>query len=99
MAHIIIWSPRAVEDVDDIATYIAQDSEVYAAAVVRNILRAVRTLSMYPFRGRVVPEFGDVSIREVFVYSYRIIYKIEENEVTVAAVIHGACLLELAMHP
>lgn len=55
MDHIVIWSPRALDDVDDIAAYIAQDSEVYAAAVVRNILRTVRTLSTFPFRGRVVP--------------------------------------------
>ncbi|MBX3288915.1 MAG: type II toxin-antitoxin system RelE/ParE family toxin [Acidobacteria bacterium] len=99
MDYIVIWSPRALDDVDDIAAYIAQDSEVYASAVVRNILRTVRTLSMFPFRGRVVPEFDDDSIREVFVYSYRIIYKIEESEVTIAAVIHGSRLLELAIRP
>jgi plasmid stabilization system protein ParE len=99
MDHTVIWSPRALDDVDDIAAFIAQDSEVYAASVVSKILKTARGLSVFPYRGRVVPEFDDDSIREVFVYSYRIIYRIDENEVTVASVIHGARLLELAMRP
>ncbi len=99
MDHTVIWSPRALDDVDNIAAYIAQDSEAYAAAVVSKILKTARSLSVFPYRGRVVPEFDDDSIREAFVYSYRIIYQIEENEVTIAAVIHGARLLELAMQP
>lgn len=99
MDYIIIWSPRAFDDVDGIAAYIAQDSEAYAASVVRAILAKARSMSVFPLRGRVVPEFGDDSIREVFVYSYRLIYQIEENEVTIAAVIHGARLLELAIRP
>lgn len=99
MDHQVVWSPRSLDDVDEIAAYIAQDSEVYASAVVRKILKTARDLSTFPYRGRVVPEFGDESIRETFVYSYRVIYQIENNEVTIAAVIHGARLLELAMKP
>ena len=32
--QVVIWSPEALEDVDDIAGYIARDSVFYAAAVV-----------------------------------------------------------------
>ena len=99
MGYIVIWSPRALDDVDSIAAYIAQDSEAYAASVVRDILTKARNLSTFPNRGRVVPEFGVDAIREVFAYSYRIIYRIEANEVTIAAVIHGKRLLELAINP
>lgn len=99
MAHTVVWSPRALEDVDAIAAYIAEDSEVYAASVVRTILDKARKLSEFPFVGRVVPEFGDESIREVFAHSYRIIYEISRNEVTIAAIIHGKRLLELAIKP
>ncbi len=99
MAHIVVWSPRAIDDVDAIAAYIAGDSEAYAASVVRSILDKARRLSEFPYIGRVVPEFGDETIREIFAYSYRIIYEIEGNEITVAAVIHGKRLLELAIKP
>ena len=27
MAHVVVWSPRAIDDVDSIAAYIAEDSE------------------------------------------------------------------------
>jgi toxin ParE1/3/4 len=99
MAHIVVWSPRAVDDVETIAAYIALDSEFYAASVVRVILEKARKLSVFPFAGRVVPEFGDDAIREVFAYSYRIVYRIDGNEITIAAVIHGKRILEIAMKP
>jgi len=89
MDYKVVWSPEAVDDVDSIATYIARDSEFYAAAVVDKILDATRKLALFPEAGRVVPELGDDSIREQFIYSYRLIYRIKGNRVTIAAVIHG----------
>ncbi len=99
MAHLLVWSPRALDDVDSIAAYIAEDSEAYAASVVRLTLDKARRLSEFPYIGRIVPEFDDEAIREVFAYSYRIIYQIDHDEVTIAAVIHGKRLLELAIKP
>jgi plasmid stabilization system protein ParE len=99
MAYQVEWSPRAVEDVEAIALYISADSTAYAAAVVKKILDATRNLSRFPLAGRVAPEFGDENIREKFAYSYRIIYRIEGEIVTIAAVIHGKRLLELDVQP
>jgi toxin ParE1/3/4 len=47
----------------------------------------------FPFSGRVVPEFEDENIREKIVYSYRVIYRIQNNTITVATVVHGKRLL------
>jgi addiction module RelE/StbE family toxin len=94
MAYRVIWSPRALADVDAIASYISRDSTVHASAVVTKIIRATRTLRRFPFAGRVVPEFEDESLRERFVYSYRVIYRVQGQTVTVAAVIHGQRMLE-----
>lgn len=44
--------------------------------------------------GRIVPEIGDQAIRERFVYSYRLVYKVDATQITVVAVIHGKRLLE-----
>jgi toxin ParE1/3/4 len=93
MARLILWSPRALDDVDAIAAYISQDSEAYAASVVRLILSKARTLADFPHIGRIVPEFDDERIREIFAYSYRIIYEVTESDVTIATVIHGSRLL------
>jgi plasmid stabilization system protein ParE len=38
MAYRVIWSSKAIDDVDAITIYIAGDSPSYAAAVVRQIL-------------------------------------------------------------
>jgi len=94
MAHRVTWSPRALADVDAIASYIASDSPFYAGSVVRRIVGLVRTLEQFPRAGRKVPEFDDDDLRELIAYSYRIIYRVEETEVIVAAVIHGKRNLE-----
>jgi toxin ParE1/3/4 len=94
MAYRVEWSPRALEDLEAIAQYIAADSEAYAASVVKTILTTARNFSRFPFSGRIVPELGDESIREWFAYSYRVIYRVEDQVVTVAAIVHGRRLLE-----
>jgi toxin ParE1/3/4 len=99
MARSVVWSPRAIDDVEAIAAYIAQDSEAYAASVVRVILSKARNLAEFPHIGRVVPELDDPTIREIFAYSYRIIYEITDSEVTIATVVHGSRMLELAIEP
>ena len=57
--------------------------------VVNRIVGSTRSLGKFPQMGRTVPEFADESVREVFVYSYRIIYKIYDDRVVIAAVVHG----------
>jgi toxin ParE1/3/4 len=94
MAYQVVWSPKAIEDVEEIASYIAKDSVAYAAAVVRKILDTTGNLSNFPLSGRIVPELGDPAIREKLVYSYRVIYRVEVETITIAAVIHGKRLLD-----
>lgn len=99
MALSLIWSRRATEDLAEIAAYIAQDSEVYSRSVVRTILRKTNTLSNFPKIGRVVPEFDDPSIREIFAYSYRIIYQVDSTQISIAAIIHGKRNLDISLKP
>ena len=99
MARVVIWSNRAASDIEAIAAYIAEDSEAYAASVVRTILQKTRRLVEFPFIGRVVPEFDDEQIREIFAYSYRIIYGVYENELRIAAIVHGKRLLDISLKP
>jgi toxin ParE1/3/4 len=89
MAYQVVWSPTALEDVEAIASYISRDSISYAGAVIRKIIHSTRRLETFPFSGRLVPEFEDPDIREVFAYSYRIVYRFAAAKVTIAAVIHS----------
>jgi toxin ParE1/3/4 len=95
----VVWSPRAVDDIRAIAAHIAEDSLAYAKSVAQKIVASTRRLSTFPMSGRVVPEFSDEHIREVFAYSYRIIYRVEGETVTIAAVVHGKKLVELEVQP
>lgn len=94
MDYTVIWSPEAIEDVDAIAMYITRDSVFYAGAVVAKILAVSRSIPEQPLIGRIVPEIGDENVRERFIYSYRLVYKIQQNKITIAAVIHGKRLLD-----
>ncbi|CAN5119523.1 type II toxin-antitoxin system mRNA interferase toxin, RelE/StbE family [soil metagenome] len=84
----VSWSPAALDDVDAIAEYIYRDSPAYARAVVNKLLDAARNLNSFPNAGRIVPELEEM-ICERFVYSYRLIYRVQGNEVVVAPVVHG----------
>lgn len=94
MARSLAWSPEAIEDIEGIAAYIERDSLWYARAVAANIVETAETIAEFPELGRVVPEVGDVSVRERFVYSYRVIYRIEPERILVVAVVHGSRLLK-----
>jgi plasmid stabilization system protein ParE len=94
MALEVAWSREAIEDLESIGAYIERDSPFYARAVVGRIVEVGQGLAQFPNLGRVVPEFNDPALRERFVYSYRVIYKIEPHRVLIAAVIHGRRLIE-----
>lgn len=94
MGYKIIWSPDALDDIEAIGEYIARDSEFYAESTVFKIYEAPQSLINLPKLGRVVPEIGDETIRELFVFQYRIIYEIKSNEIHILTVIHGKRLLD-----
>ncbi len=94
MGQRVVWSPEALDDVDAIASYIARDSAFYAATVVNRILEISRSLNQFPQLGRIVPELGQDDIRERLVYSYRLVYRVEQDTITVVAVIHGKRLFD-----
>lgn len=93
MAYRVVWSSKAIEDVDTIATYIARDSPSYAAAVVQKVLDITRELQEDPLTGSKIAELDDGSFREKLAYTYRLIYHIEKDQVTVVAIVHTKGLL------
>ena len=86
----VIWAESAREALDAVIGYIAQDSQQAAVQVLDEALRAGASLATFAERGRVVPELNDPSIREVFVYKYRLQYEVGEARVLVVAFLHGA---------
>ena len=89
----VIWTRGAVEDVEAVKAYVARDSVRYAALLAERIVAAVDRLELFPESGRVVPEVGDESLREVIYGAYRIVYRIKAESVEVVTVYHAARLL------
>ncbi len=82
-------TPHAALDLEDIAAYIARDDAVAAERwVARLVDRAVR-VGAHPNSGRMVPEYGEPDVREVFVGTYRIIYRVEPARVLILKFIEG----------
>jgi len=90
VARRIKWTEQALADLTVVADYIALDSPHYAAAFVREVRDAVRSLANFAERGRIVPEFANRNVRELIVRDYRLIYSFNQREVYFLAFIHGA---------
>jgi toxin ParE1/3/4 len=86
---VVKWTTPAKLDLKNIHDYIARDSRFYAQKVSQEIVNKSEKLDQYPELGRIVPEIDDPRIRELFVYSYRLIYELLPTGVQVLALIHG----------
>ena len=53
------------------------------------MLELAESLADLPMRGRVVPETGEESVREVFVFSYRLLYEVFDDRIEILWLLHG----------
>ncbi len=88
------WTPQALDDLEAICLFIARDAPQIAAVFADRAFRATDHLSSFPRSGRTVPELDREDIREIILGNYRLIYRIQEDEVQVITVHHGARLLD-----
>lgn len=89
----IIWTSLAVSDLRIIHNYISAESKVYADRMIERIIAKVTVLNNFPESGRVVPEFGHKTIRELLEGNYRIVYKIHPDHIGIVRVHHTARVL------
>jgi len=86
---MVKWSVPAKNDLKQIHDFIAKDSKYYARKVIQDIVAKTETLNDFPESGRVVLEISDQNIRELLVYSYRLVYEISGRGIGILAIIHG----------
>jgi addiction module RelE/StbE family toxin len=87
---IVYWTESALADLRAIELYFDRHSPKYARSLVDRILTRTERLADFPQLGRQLPEFEEESLRELIEASYRIVYRVHENQVDVLAVVHGA---------
>jgi len=84
----INWTDQAIEDIENIAQFIVQDSPRYAKIQVQRFLTRVDILQTQPKLGRIVPEVGEDQLRELIQGNYRIIYRIVTDSLIDILTIH-----------
>jgi toxin ParE1/3/4 len=90
MAFRIIWQPQAIQDLASIREYYVLSSPQYAKSIVQRIKVASKSLKFFPLRSRIVPEFEQKEIREIFIDSFRLLYSVKQKQIDILAIIHMA---------
>jgi toxin ParE1/3/4 len=89
----VTWIIPALDHLDEICRYVARRSPGQAVRLAEQMFQATDRLALFPRSGRIAPEHKLDDFREIFVQSYRVIYRVSEDEVEILAVQHGAQLL------
>jgi toxin ParE1/3/4 len=73
----------------EIEDFIAQDSPDRARQFVDQIIEHTESLPDNPFSGRTVPEISNPDMRELIFKKYRIVYRINGNDIDILTVFEG----------
>ena len=92
----IKWAEPALDDLNEIAEYLALDNPAAAKKLVRNVFKSVKRLKDFPQSGKIPTELLELKIshyREVVVVPCRVFYRIENNVVFILYVMRSERLL------
>ena len=86
----VVWAESAQHALEEVLGDIAAMSPDGAVRVLTRALETAESLSTLAERGRVVPEIGESTLRQLLVYDYRLLYRVREDRVVIRAFLHGA---------
>lgn len=85
----VVWSDFAISNLNEISSYYTKKESIELSKnIIKEILTATKSLSLFPNVGRIVPEYDDNSIREIFIYKFKIIYEIKINKIEILFIAH-----------
>jgi toxin ParE1/3/4 len=85
----IKWTEPALNDLNEIAEYIALDKPAAAKKLVKNVFKAIKRLKNLPESGKKPSELPKTNYREVIVGPCRIFYRVEGKKVFILYVMRG----------
>ena len=91
----VVWSSVARNDLQALVAFIKADSPGYAKTFGLHVQQRVEQLHHFTESGRKVPEDESGTYRELIVGNYRVVYRVDEDTVTIVTLIHGARILRL----
>lgn len=83
------WTDRAVADLVAMGEFIAQDKPGAARAWVERLREQASLIAAAPLAGRRVPEIDRDDVRETFLRTYRIVYRVVPGGIVVLTVFEG----------
>lgn len=83
----VVYAPRALRDLKDIAAYLVERDAIAAAKVLSAIKSSIETLSFFPQIGRLVDNAEHRRV-PVVRYPYVIFYRIAGNDLLILHVRH-----------
>jgi toxin ParE1/3/4 len=93
------WSRRAAADLVEIGDFIAEDDPAAARRWVERLRARAALAALTPLAGRRVPELDRDDVREVFVRSYRIVYRVLSRSIVIVTVFEGHRRFPRAVDP
>lgn len=91
------WAQVAARDLEEIISYIVQDSLARAQKILARLKARAASLETFPMRGRLVPELSQSDLRswrELVIKPYRLNYRVESSTVYVLALLDSRRNLE-----
>lgn len=82
----LTWAPLAIQRVLEAAEFIALDKPEAARRWAESTFEAASRLRELPRSGRIVPEVNRPELREIIHGAFRIVYRIEQDEILVLTV-------------
>ena len=76
----IKFTDQALKDLEEISSYIGNESQHYASLQMQKIFQRAEILETFPLIGRIVPELKVKLVREIIEGYYRIIYRVAGKE-------------------
>ncbi len=85
----VIWTEPALNDLSEIADYIALDKASAARKLVQKVFSVTDRLQQFPESGRYPPELDNSRYREIIVKPCRIFYRINKDKIYILYVLRS----------
>lgn len=86
----VVLSPQALEDLDAIWLFLAEESFELADRIDSEIRDAILRLADFPSLGHTREDLTTLPVRFWAIYSYLIVYSPREDLIEIVQVIHGS---------
>lgn len=92
----LMWTNEALIRLIEIEEYISEDSPTRAQKFTNQIIQKAESLKKHPQKGRVVPEFSILELRELIYKNHRIVYKIGQDSLNILTVFESHRLIRIS---